>query len=177
MSVQGDFDFDKSLQDWIEKYKIEKEIENDYEESDQFIDYKKVGCKRKYFLVCPYGDLEKDFTEVMKKFDLYDEFNSAHRYAPIWTCEKGRTFESILLIFYDPKHEKAAHRVAYDEIFDEEMIKKLRPFCPCSICKTPWWNLTKYLACRGCHQCLYSDTCGDPSNIHLKEAAKSYWVG
>lgn len=163
----------------IQQLKEEQKLREEYEQTPEFIKYyepiQNQWTSVDFNLVQDGGDLADQFTIIMGKFDFYEEHDLHKTCTPIVERD-GRMYETTLVIYYNFMKKMATYFVGYDEKFSQEDIEKSKPFCPCPICKSSWWNLMNYFACRGCYGCLQCDELcgGHPSyKEHLKEAAKN----
>ena len=190
MNSKDDLDIMRNVRELLEIMERKRKIREAYEQTPEFlVNYKPIQSQwnSTTFHLVQEKSFDDEFVKKMKKFDFHEKHDLNEGYSP--TVRKVRTkgtvydgeirsYVTTLLIFYDDTTNTATHYVGYEERFTEADIAELKRFCPCHMCKLPWWSLSKYLGCPGCPGCLkyveaQTPNPNDPSFLdNLKKAAK-----
>lgn len=123
------------------------------------------------YLPTTYMCIDTFNENLFEEFDHYEVYDSNKIYTnepfQYKYDDKERTYEYIKYII-DVNDTKLYYIVA-SEILTEEELVLLRPYCQCSVCLTPWYNLFHYIFghCRCCIGCLKSSF---PQQHQIKKA-------
>lgn len=100
------------------------------------------------------------------------------------TNSKGKKYTIVLIKIkdHDAKIDvkesiedklKSKYFLVAEEIYSEEEITKLKPYCRCLACKASIFNPEKYFTCRCCVGCLYESN-NKIRHYVVKETRKYY---
>ncbi len=133
------------------------ETHREYEDSPWINLYKTAGC---YTGLYSRFDSTKfdadDFFKSRKSYDKFELYDSGKTYTNDVIID-DRKYQTTLYTLKDNVADKVLHYVAYEELFDDEYVNRLKPYCRCYVHKLPWYTINKYFYCKCCYGCLKSD--------------------
>lgn len=106
-----------------------------------------------------------DFWEIYDKTKLYpkEEFEKEHE-------GKVKIYLNSLYTISERNSNKRIDYVISEELYDDEELKSLIRFCPCSYCQMYWFNPKKLITCPCCVGCISSLIPMKINVCHVKKA-------
>jgi hypothetical protein len=123
-----------------------------------------------------YKSEDVEYEDVEDKLDTTNNKNIMYEVELVRVKDSNIKLSDVCDDISDElKSDKSKVRYFFvaNEKYSEEEILKLRPYCRCIACKSSYFSLNKYFACRCCVGCLhYSDE--RISDYVVKETRKYY---
>ena len=89
-------------------------------------------------------------------FDYYEIYDENKEYKnDEYEANYGKGVRKYKNYLLTSKRSSIKYVVSSEVVSDKEILF-LRDYCQCQACKTPFWDLSKYLYCRCCIGCLWS---------------------